>query len=75
MKSSKDPKVKAGFEALNQAGIKSSGFGRGGRFSDTPQTYPGEVLKNKSGPGSSRTDKVFDPATQMTTSKRYNFDD
>tara|TARA_B110000285_G_scaffold62043_1_gene71444 strand:- start:1493 stop:1999 length:507 start_codon:yes stop_codon:yes gene_type:complete len=74
MRDSKDPKVQEGFKRLNETGIKSSGVGRGGRYLDVKQTYSGEVIKNKSGSGSSRTDRVFDPATQMTTSKTYNFD-
>tara|TARA_R110000796_G_scaffold1087_14_gene4173 strand:- start:30 stop:536 length:507 start_codon:yes stop_codon:yes gene_type:complete len=74
MRDSEDPKIQAGFKKLNETGIKASGFGRGGRFLDVKQTYPGEVLKNKSGSGSSRTDQVFDPATQMTTQKKYTFD-
>jgi hypothetical protein len=62
------------FKLLNDYGVKSSGFSRGGRYSDKSQTMTGEVKQAKGG-GYTRTDKKFDPKTQTTTKSTYRFDD
>ncbi len=74
MKNSKNPKERKGFEALNQRGISSSGFSRGGRFGDKKGTMTGEVIKTDGG-GYSRTDTTFDPKTQKNTKTTYKFDE
>jgi hypothetical protein len=60
---------KEAFNKLNQSGVKYSGFNRGGRYSDKKLTKSGKL----SGDMSTRTDNVFDPATQTTTKKKYKF--
>lgn len=63
-------KNKDAFNKLNQAGISSSGFTRGGRYSENKSTYTGKLSDDMS----SRTDQTFDPATQQTTKQKYTFD-
>lgn len=63
----------AAFAKLDDYAKMQSGFSRGGRFSDKPGTYTGDVKKANS--GYERTDKTFDPLSQTTSEKKYKFED